>query len=172
MELCNYMLFHTWPGQISLESAHLIIQIFFCHRQVVPQCEFSKALELHIAIKVSRRNKYSFLEFRQTISAFLTYWYLTQELIHLNNALQHLNINKVALPFFFNLVKHCFCYLREKFFQYVHFELLKTLICEVCYAWWFNVVSVQVLEEFLHPFDEYLMITPSRVKFSQEFFPT
>jgi hypothetical protein len=69
-------------------------------------------------------------------------------------------------------MKDCFCYLREKFLQDVHFELLKTLVCQVCYATCLHVVSVQILEEFLHPLDEDLMIAPSEVKLSQEFLTT
>ena len=166
------MLLYTRPRQISLKSSHLIIKLFIRHRQVVPQCEFSKKLELHIPIKVSCSNQESFFEFSQTIRAFLTDGYLTQELVHTNDALQHLNINQVALSFFFNLVKDCFCNLREKFLQDMHFKLLETLICQICDAACFHVVSIQVLKEFLHPLDEDLMVAPSRVKLSQEFLTT
>lgn len=47
-------------------------------------------------------------------------------------------------------------------------ELLKALICEVGQAAGFSVVSVKVLEEFLHPPHEDLMVTPTHVNLAQQ----
>lgn len=48
------------------------------------------------------------------------------------------------------------------------FELFKTLICKVGQAALFSVMSVKVLEEFLHPPHEDLMVTPTHVNLAQQ----